>query len=234
MNPGDIVFLLLICLGLLTIILLIADKKKEEGVSSGKMETREKHLQDIVSTSRYMEEKGGKFLLLFVFGIILFFLGIGITEDGGSAGEFCSTIGAILILTSLAFGLQFLSQTNKGVSIFYFQEEREKAQTELDSYNHNQLVLRRKQWLEKVTITILFQELDKYIENLRETYSTKNEQIVVGHKTVNEGSIFQHEVEQYATRSRDVPEHRIEKMVLDSYPSDIELELVRRGKGQVF
>ena len=57
----------------------------------------------------------------------------------------------------------------------------------------------------------------------------KNETIVVGHKTMNEGSIFQHEVEQYATRSRDVPEHRIEKMVLDSYPSDIELEIIRRG-----
>jgi len=111
-------------------------------------------------------------------------------------------------------------------------EKKEKERINNEHYNREKRIemeKRRNQWLNTVDMTSLLKELDKHIDHLRVNYSTKNEQIVVGHKTVSEGSIFQHDVKQYATRTRDVPEHQIEKMVLDSYPSDIELEIIRRG-----
>ena len=41
--------------------------------------------------------------------------------------------------------------------------------------------------------------------------------------------MFERDVPQYDTRTRDVPEHVVEKKIRDSSPSDIELEIIRRG-----
>jgi len=152
-------------------------------------------------------------------------------RQGRNIGTCCSIFGLIGLIVCFAYYVQFQSVNPypKKWGLFNLTEEVSKISSRRASEERTIQKERRKQWVEYATITALFEELDNEIEKLRRSYSTKTEQIVVGHKTVNKDSIFQHDVAQYAARTREVPETRVEKMIKDSIPGDIELEIIRRG-----
>ena len=128
----------------------------------------------------------------------------------------------ILLLLWFILGM-FYMMVNMGSNpkLPYWKRSAKQQEEEVHRLNFELSLIRMD------TSRVLF-ELDKYINELRQNLSTRTENIVVGYSQ-NQIAGITTNTPNYATRTHEVSDHKIEQKVLSKPPSLYEIDIYQRG-----